>query len=62
MEWESVSKVFKSRVISGTRVGCGRGCESWEAPAVLQTGEDRALCEGRAVGEGEPEAWAPEEA
>lgn len=29
---------------------------------MLQTGEDRALCEGRAVGEGEPEAWALEEA
>lgn len=28
----------------------------------LQTGEDRALCEGGAAAEGEPEAWAPEEA
>lgn len=27
----------------------------------LQTGEDRALCEGGVAAEGEPEAWAPED-
>lgn len=63
-QWSGRQLVRFSRaeVISGTGVGCGHRRERQEAAAVLQTGEDRALCESGASAEGETEAWAPEEA
>lgn len=45
------------------RVDCRCEPERQEVPAVLQTREERALCEGGAVGppwEGEPAGWAAE--